>query len=80
MGTLQLDRQPSSVTFSKAGQYAVQLIVTNSTGCADTVIRTVQAYPLPALDAGLDQVICRGATASLSAPEPILTSGKPIIH
>lgn len=66
-GNTATGQQPSSVTFSKAGQYAVQLIVTNSTGCADTVIRNVQAYPLPALDAGLDQVICRGATVSLSA-------------
>jgi gliding motility-associated-like protein len=66
-GNSSTDQAPSSVTFTNAGQYAVQLIVTNSSGCADTVIKSVQAYPLPALDAGLDQVICRGTTASLSA-------------
>lgn len=58
---------PGSITFSDAGQYAVQLIVSNSSGCADTVLKTIHAYPLPVLDAGLNQVICRGATATLSA-------------
>ena len=66
-GNTATEQNPGSITFTNAGQYAVQLIVTNSTGCADTVLKKIDAWPLPALDAGLDQVICRGATATLTA-------------
>lgn len=66
-GEIATKQQPGSISFPVAGEYPVQLVVTNSSGCADTVLKTINAWPLPALDAGLDQVICRGATTTLRA-------------
>lgn len=66
-GNTAIGQEPSPVKFLSAGKYAVQLIVTNSSGCADTVVKNIQAYPLPVLDAGPDAIICRGKNITLQA-------------
>lgn len=66
-GTTSREQNPPAVTYTAAAPYAVRLIAINSSGCADTAQKTVQAYPLPALDAGADQTICRGNSIRLNA-------------
>lgn len=53
-------------SISQGGNYAV--LVTNSTlGCTDTSnVKVITAYSLPAVNAGLDQSICTGASITLS--------------
>lgn len=53
--------------FGAAGTYPVQLVSTNANGCKDTVVRNVTVFPLPAISAGLDTVICVGDAATLLA-------------
>jgi gliding motility-associated-like protein len=65
-GITSKDQVPAAVTFATAGQYTPTLLVINSSGCADTVTTTVNAWPLPAIDAGADQIICRNSTATLT--------------
>lgn len=60
-------QNPLPVTFNTAGIYNIQLISTNSSGCADTVLRTVEAYPIPVVNAGADIVICRNNSTTLNA-------------
>lgn len=66
-GEIRSGQKPGEIKFPAAGEYPVQLIVTNSSGCADTVVKKVNAWPLPTLDAGIDQVICRGSNTTLRA-------------
>jgi hypothetical protein len=53
-------------SISQGGNYAV--LVTNSTlGCTDTSnVKVITAYSLPAVNAGLDQSICTGASITLT--------------
>ncbi len=57
---------PSHI-YSTAGIYSVQLIVTSSFGCIDTVNKKVRVYDLPVAYAGTDQTICTGTSAVLTA-------------
>lgn len=66
-GSTAQGQNPQPVTYTTAGDFKVQLITTNSSGCADTIDKIVQAHPLPALDAGPDQTICRGSNTTLQA-------------
>jgi gliding motility-associated-like protein len=58
---------PSAQVYTTAGIYPVSLIVTNSSGCTDTVTTTVEAYAIPVIDAGLDTMICQGRGVSINA-------------
>lgn len=53
--------------FANAGTYEVMLVITDSSSCniADTAYRTITVFPLPEVDAGPDQIVCEGDTASL---------------
>lgn len=66
-GTTASGQTPAAVNFGNAGQYNVRLITTNSSGCVDTTYKMVEAYPLPPIDAGPDQTICREASTTLAA-------------
>ncbi|WEK37625.1 MAG: PKD domain-containing protein [Candidatus Pseudobacter hemicellulosilyticus] len=66
-GTTANIQDPAAITYGTAGKYTVKLIATNAEGCADTVEKTVEAYPLPPIDAGPDQTICREASTTISA-------------
>jgi gliding motility-associated-like protein len=65
-GTTAGEQAPPAVTFATAGQYVPTLVVINSSGCADTVTRVVNAWPLPAVNAGADQTICRNSSVTLT--------------
>jgi gliding motility-associated-like protein len=65
-GTSAQVQDPQPVTYATAGEYQSRLIVTNSSGCADTVLKTVNAWPLPNVSAGPDQVICRNNSLILT--------------
>ena len=58
---------PPTQTYSVAGTYPINLLVTNSTGCKDTVRSTVEAYAIPTIDAGIDTIVCKGRGMTLNA-------------
>ena len=58
-------QNPSHI-FENSGQYNVQLIVTNSGGCNDTVSQSIQVFPLPVLDFDFDTV-CFGDTTHFNS-------------
>lgn len=59
-------QNPAAVTYTTAGAYTSRLIVINTSGCADTVLRTVNAWPIPAVNAGADRAICRNNSVTLT--------------
>lgn len=65
-GTTAQGQNPPAVTYPIAGAFEAQLIVTNTSGCADTVLKTVNSWPLPAVNAGTDQAICRNNSVTLT--------------
>ncbi|MEO6489515.1 MAG: PKD domain-containing protein [Ferruginibacter sp.] len=58
---------PPNQVYNVAGTYPVTLIVTNSSGCKDTILNSVQAFALPNISAGRDTTICQGIGRSLRA-------------
>jgi gliding motility-associated-like protein len=65
-GKTSITQNPLPQRYDTAGNYALRLIVTNSTGCADTVDRTVTVYPLPVIDAGIDKIIGAGSAVAIN--------------
>jgi len=64
-GNTSLLQNPPAQQYTDIGIYAVQLIATNSSGCADTAINSIMINPVPNTLAGNDTVICLGSTAQL---------------
>ena len=58
---------PPAEHYPTAGSYPIRLLVTNSSGCMDTVLSTVEAYAIPLVNAGLDTLICQGRGKMLQA-------------
>ncbi len=58
---------PPAQLYVTAGTYTTQLIASNSTGCADTVTQTIEAYLIPTVSAGVDTMICKGTGRNLNA-------------
>ena len=58
---------PPAQTYSIAGTYPVTLWVTNSSGCIDTVVTSIQAYAIPNVNAGADLLVCSGTGRPLQA-------------
>lgn len=58
---------PPTQFYTTAGIYTTKLIATNSTGCKDTVIKTIEAFVVPGIDAGIDTLVCRGKSTRLTA-------------
>ena len=56
-----------SHTYSTSGSFNVTLVVTSSNGCTDTVTQPVTVNALPVANAGTDQDICMGSSATLTA-------------
>ncbi len=54
-------------TYSSAGNFNVSLILTNVSGCTDSIMHVVIVHPLPDANAGGDQVVCRGGSVTLTA-------------
>ena len=53
--------------YTASGTFPVNLIVSNSLGCRDTVATTVEAYIIPTVSAGPDTLICQGTGRTLQA-------------
>jgi len=66
-GNISNQQIPPPQVYNPAGVYTIQLIAINSSGCRDTVQKTVQAYIVPTIDAGLDTLVCRGSGIKLTA-------------
>lgn len=60
-------QNPPTQLYSIAGIYNVQLIAANSSGCKDTATTIINAYALPAINAGVDTMICKGTGITLHA-------------
>ncbi|MGG9972708.1 PKD domain-containing protein [Ferruginibacter sp. SUN002] len=58
---------PPSQNYPIAGSYTINLTATNSSGCFDTVVRRVEAYPIPTVNAGADAWLCLGSIHTLNA-------------
>jgi gliding motility-associated-like protein len=72
-GKTSLIQNPLPVRYDTAGNYALKLIVTNSSGCADTVKKNILIYPLPAIDAGPDKILIVGFSV------PITPTGSTVV-
>jgi gliding motility-associated-like protein len=66
-GNTDTARNPVAQAYNTAGSYPLQLVVTNSSGCTDTVDTTVVIHPLPTTNAGNDTVLCLGTPLQLNA-------------
>lgn len=60
-------QNPPAQSYPNAGAFALSLVVTNSSGCMDTVIKTIQIRPLPLTNAGSDTFLCLGTPVQLMA-------------
>lgn len=63
-GSLQ---NPVVQNYQIAGIYQANLIVTNSSGCMDTAIKTIEAFSVPLVNAGKDTTICNRIGITLQA-------------
>jgi len=70
---------PTSQTYPNAGNYNVTAILTNNSGCKDTVHSSVEAYAFPLTEAGIDTFVCKGRGTSLNASGAATYSWSPSI-
>lgn len=56
--------QNPNYTYSTAGTYSAELVVTNGS-CADSITLIVTVDPVPVADAGIDATICTGGSYTL---------------
>ncbi|MBC7935118.1 MAG: PKD domain-containing protein [Rhizobacter sp.] len=56
-----------SLSFVNGGTYNITLSATNSSGCKDTAMSSIQAFALPGVNAGTDKSICLGSGKALNA-------------
>jgi gliding motility-associated-like protein len=72
-GNTSTSQNPLPQRYDTAGSYNMRLIVTNSTGCADTVDRIVVIYPLPVINAGPDTILIVGSSVAINP------TGSPVV-
>ena len=60
-------QNPAAQVYTNANAYNVTSMVTDEHGCRDTASVIINAYPIPVVDAGANQAICRGSFAPLNA-------------
>ena len=73
-------QDPAPVSYTVAGDYRVSLITTNNAGCADTTLKTITIHPSPAVDAGNNATICKGATYQLQGLHADAYLWSPALH
>ena len=56
---------PPSQIYTTPNSYIINVVAVNSSGCTDTVNKSLTVFPLPNVDAGSDSTICRGQTITL---------------
>ena len=66
-GRTAYENNPAAQYYSIAGVYPVNAILTNEYGCRDTIHTTVEVYPYPITNAGIDTTICKGIAVRLLA-------------
>ena len=66
-GNVSYQQSPPAQVYNPAGVYTIQLVATNSSGCKDTVSKTLNVYQVPTINAGLDTLVCRGSGTTLQA-------------
>jgi len=64
-GSAHTNTTDPSHTFTVAGQYTITLIAENANTCVDSLQQTITIYPLPIIDAGLDQQVCPNTFVTL---------------
>jgi PKD repeat protein len=65
------------INYPNPGNYDVTLVVTNSFGCTASILQTIAINPPPVANAGANQVICLGGTATLVASGGVTYSWSP---
>jgi gliding motility-associated-like protein len=60
-------QDPPTQPYPVPGTFTVQMLVRNSSGCIDTVLKSVTVHPKPNIDAGKDTTICLGQPINLAA-------------
>ena len=60
-------QHPSAITYNTDGLYPVSVVATDSHGCSDSVVRSINIHPLPNTNAGADVMICKGSSVKLQA-------------
>ena len=58
---------PPGQTYANAGSYVVSLVGINSSGCKDSINKTIQAFPLPTISIIADTFLCRGTSSNFVA-------------
>lgn len=58
-------QNPPTQQYLVPGTLGMRLLVTNSSGCIDTVLKSITIHPLPPLNAGNDTTICLGQSTTL---------------
>lgn len=66
-GKTSNQQNPPAQIYFGAGSYTVKAVATNSSGCKDSVTKTIQTFPLPVVQANADSTLCLGQTINLSA-------------
>ncbi|MFT3678942.1 MAG: PKD domain-containing protein [Ferruginibacter sp.] len=64
--TANVKNVPAQI-YTTAGSYSINLVVTNSSGCKGSASATVEAFPIPAVNAGNDAMLCNGSSITLNA-------------
>jgi gliding motility-associated-like protein len=66
-GNVSTLQNPPTQQYTVPGTFSVSLLVTNSSGCIDTVLKAITIHPLPQVDAGRDTTLCLGQSSILNA-------------
>ncbi len=60
-------QNPATQIYTLANTYNVVALATDEHDCKDTALVVVNAYPIPAVNAGADAFVCRGSFVQLTA-------------
>jgi gliding motility-associated-like protein len=66
-GSTSAEQKPPAQQYTSAGKFPVRAIVSGSNGCIDTVVKTVEIYPLPGMIISADTMVCAGSSETLQA-------------
>jgi gliding motility-associated-like protein len=66
-GNTSILKNPPAQLYNTGGIHNIQLIATNSSGCKDTATDAVEAFLIPIINAGQDELVCRGKGTTLTA-------------
>lgn len=66
-GQTATGKTPAALNFLNSGVFNIRLIATNSSGCSDTALSSIEGYAIPLVNAGADLFICKGSGKQLNA-------------